>query len=118
MANKAHSAVVRRLHERYGTGCVNLNGYDLHVGDLFIEVETSATLVEGLQRLQFAAGRRYIAVTNREALPDALALTATTGIGVMDPWGNVVREAAESSGPALAGHRATEPAFAETTAVG
>lgn len=99
MANKAHSAVVRRLHERYGTGHVSPNGYDLHIGDLFIEVETSATLAEGLQRLAAVAGRRYVAVTNREALPDALALTASTGIGVMDPWGNVVRDAADRVPP-------------------
>jgi hypothetical protein len=92
MANKAHAAVVRRLIERYGTAEVASNGFDIHVGDLRIEVETSATLREGLEKLRLASGRRFLAVTNREAIDDALAITASTDVGVMDPWGNIVRE--------------------------
>jgi hypothetical protein len=92
MANKAHAAVVRRLIQRYGAPEVASNGFDVHVGDLLIEVETSATLRQGLEKLLAATGRRYLAVTNREAIEDALALTAATEIGVMDPWGEVVRE--------------------------
>jgi hypothetical protein len=94
MANKAHAAVVRRLLERYGAADTTTNGFDIHVGDLRIEVETSATLSEGLKKLQAATGRRYLAVTNREAIEDALALTASTDIGVMDPWGNILRDTA------------------------
>ena len=92
MANKAHAAVVRRLFERYGSGKASANGFDVHLDDLIIEVETSATLSRGLERLREASGRRFLAVTNREALDEALALTASTGIGVMDPWGDIVRE--------------------------
>ena len=92
MANKAHSAVVRRLHERYGNGTVSANGFDLHIGDLIIEVETSASIRQAIEKLNLSDGRRYIAVTNREAIEDAVAMTAPTGIGVMDPWGEVVRE--------------------------
>src|SRR5262245_56021278 len=94
MTNKAHAAVVRRLNERYGLGGENSNGFDVHVGDLIIEVETTATLREAVSKLRRASGRRFIAVTNREALEDALAVTGTTEIGVMDPWGDIVREAA------------------------
>ena len=93
MANKAHAAVVRRLIERYGVGGENSNGFDVHIGDLIIEVETTATLRQAVDKLRVAAGRRFIAVTNREALSDAVALTGSTQIGVMDPWGDVVREA-------------------------
>jgi len=92
MANKAHSAVVRRLHERFGNGSVNSNGFDVHIGDLIIEVETSATIPAAIEKLRNSAGRRYIAVTNREAIDDAVALAAETCIGVMDPWGEIVRE--------------------------
>lgn len=93
MANKAHAAVVRRLIERYGVqGCENSNGFDVHVGDLIIEVETTATLLEAVTKLKLASGRRFVAMTNREALEDAVALTDATDIGVMDPWGDVVRE--------------------------
>jgi hypothetical protein len=92
MANKAHAAVVRRLIQRYGAAQVASNSFDIHVGDLRIEVETSATLRQGLEKLLGASGRRYLAVTNREAIEDALAITAATEIGVMDPWGEIVRE--------------------------
>jgi hypothetical protein len=37
--------------------------------------------------------RRFIAVTNRESLAEALRQTAGTGIGVMNPQGDIVREA-------------------------
>src|SRR5438067_6045101 len=92
MANKAHAAVVRRLIERYGVGGENSNGFDVHIDDLIIEVETTATLQGAVEKLRRASGRRFIAVTNREAISDALAVTGTTDIGVMDPWGEVLRE--------------------------
>jgi hypothetical protein len=92
MANKAHSAVVRRLHERYGNGSVNSNGFDVHIDDLIIEVETSASIRAAIEKLRHVDGRCYIAVTNREAIDDAVALTGPTDIGVMDPWGEIVRE--------------------------
>ena len=93
MANKAHAAVVRRLTERYGVqGAADMNGFDVHVGDLIIEVETTATLQEAVIKLKGASGRRFVAMTNREALEDAVALTNATDIGVMDPWGDIVRE--------------------------
>ena len=94
MANKAHAAVIRRLSERYGKGIANSNGFDVHIGDLIIEVETTATLRQAVDRLRQISGRRFIAVTNREALPDAVAVTGSTDIGVMDPWGEIVRDPA------------------------
>jgi hypothetical protein len=94
MANKAHAAVVRRLIERYGVGGENTNGFDVHIGDLIIEVETTATLRDAIEKLRLASGRRFVAVTNREAIEDAVAITGNTPIGVMDPWGEVVREPA------------------------
>lgn len=93
MANKAHAAVVRRLNERYGNGTDNSNGFDVHIGDLIIEVETSATLGDGFQKLQTTAGRRYIAVTNQEAIDDAVTLVKESEIGVMNPWGDIIRDA-------------------------
>lgn len=93
MANKAHATVVRRLTERYGVGGENSNGFDVHIGNLIIEVETTATLCEAVEKLRRTPGRRFIAVTNREAIEDAVAITGKTDIGVMDPWGDVIREA-------------------------
>jgi hypothetical protein len=59
-----------------------------------IAVETSATLAAGVERLQRIAGRRFIAVTNKETLLDAKRLVAGTGIGVMDSRGEIVVEPA------------------------
>jgi len=92
MVNKAHTAVLRRIAKRYG-GVIGQDGQpDIEAENLSIEVETEATLAEGISRLLPLAGRRYVAVTNREALAEALRLTAGTGLGVMSPQGEIVRE--------------------------
>jgi hypothetical protein len=85
--------------ERYGEGTEHSNGFDVHIGDLIIEVETTATLFDAVEKLRRASGRRFIAVTNREALQDAVAVTVKTDIGVMDPWGDVVREPGSAEQP-------------------
>ena len=93
MVNKAHTATMRRIASRYG-GTIGQDGRaDIAAGDILIEVETAATLTEGIARLLSHDCRRYIAVTNRESLPEALRLTAGTGIGVMNPQGDIVRDA-------------------------
>lgn len=93
MVNKAHTATMRRIAKRYG-GIITQDGKaDITAGDMLIEVETVATLAEGIARLLSQSCRRYVAVTNREALPEALRQTAGTGIGVMNPQGEIVREA-------------------------
>jgi hypothetical protein len=91
MANKAHAATLRRLSKRYGvqTG----NGSDLAGDGLIIEVETAATLADGVRNLQHKSGRRFVAMTNQESIDDALFVTRATEIGVMGPRGDIVKEA-------------------------
>jgi hypothetical protein len=96
MHNKAHSATMRRVAERFNARMGGAAGFDLIASDAIIEVETSATLNQGLQRLMAASGRRFVAVTNKEALPDAIRLTRATGIGVLGPRGEVVCDAARN----------------------
>lgn len=93
MPNKAHTATVRRLAARFGAAENLEGGPDIVTPDLVIEVETSATLADGVARLNGLTGRRFIAVTNLESLTEALQLVAGTGIGVMNPQGDIVREA-------------------------
>jgi hypothetical protein len=100
MGNKAHSAVIRRLTERYQSEGEPANGFDVHFGDLIIEVETSATLGSAVEKLRRVNGRRFIAVTNRESIEDAVAITTPTDIGVMDPWGEIVRQAGQPNSAA------------------
>jgi hypothetical protein len=91
MVNKAHTATLRRIAKRYG-GETGKECADIAAGDMVIEVETAATLAAGIARLMSQTCRRYVAVTNRESLDDALKQTEGTGIGVMDPQGEIVRE--------------------------
>ena len=93
MVNKAHSATLRRLAKRFGGTIGSGDQSDITAGDMLIEVETAATIFQGIARLKPHSCRRYIAVTNRESLDEALRLTAGTGIGVMTPQGDIVREA-------------------------
>lgn len=122
--NKAHTATANRIARRYGLSvnkqpaeqvghrdAVDLQGHDER-GELAIEVETSATLAEGVARLRNRTGRVYIAVTNKEALIEAVRLTKDTPIGVMDPQGDIVTEcAALSFAPCI-----TPPTSREATA--
>jgi hypothetical protein len=100
LGNKAHAATVRRLAERYGVQpgeqC------DLLGPGWVIEVETAATVAVGIQKLLNETGRRFVAMTNRESIQDALALTKATEIGVMSPQGDIVKEAGMGSGAAVA----------------
>jgi len=98
MVNKAHSATVRRIKDRYGGVSGDAYGIDIVAEELRIEVETSATLGGGVDRLSALDGVRYIAVTNKEAIHDALRLVDGTGIGVMDGHGNVLHPAKGSDG--------------------
>jgi hypothetical protein len=91
MANKAHAATLRRLSERYGIP--SGQSFDLAGGDLIIEVETAATVADGIRKLLQAGGRRFIAMTNQESVHDALLMTRATEIGVMSPRGDIVKEA-------------------------
>lgn len=97
MANKAHTATLRRLSERYRVQAgqaYDLAGSDPEGRDLIIEVETLATLADAVRKLQLApVRRRFVAMTNQESVRDALLLTKATEIGVMNPRGDVVKEA-------------------------
>jgi hypothetical protein len=100
LGNKAHAATVRRLAERYGVQpgvqC------DLLGPGWVIEVETAATVAAGIQKLLNETGRRFVAMTNRESIQDALELTKSTEIGVMSPQGDIVKDAGMVSGAAVA----------------
>jgi hypothetical protein len=91
IANKAHAATLRRLAERYGAKLGE--SYDLTGDGLIIEVETAATVADAVRKLQQAVGRRFVAMTNKESVSDALLLTRATDIGVMTPRGDIVKDA-------------------------
>jgi hypothetical protein len=100
VSNKAHTAAVHRIAARYRAvarsqhECQNGDGPDIELPDGRIDVETSATLAARIASLQRLKGRRFVAVTNKESLDDALRLAAGTGIGVMNSQGDIVLDAA------------------------
>jgi hypothetical protein len=94
--NKAHTATARRIAARYGTVYNDGEGVDIESDGMAIEVETTATIEEGVQRLRNHVGRAFVAVTNKEGLAEALRLTQGTNIGVMDPRGNIIKESEKS----------------------
>ena len=99
--NKAHATTVNRILKRYG-GIFNVYvGPDILAHDMVIEVETAATLRRGVRELKKFPGPSYVAVTNKEAIADALRLTQGTHIGVMDPRGEIIKPA-KMSAPAAA----------------
>ena len=90
--NKAHTATVRRVAERY-SATINAEGNpDLSIGDVSVEVETSATVSQGIKALLNAEGPTFVAVTNREALDVALRRASRTRVGVMDPQGEIIKQ--------------------------
>jgi hypothetical protein len=87
--NKAYAATVNRLLRRYGGQFNAESGVQSAKG--LIAVETGATVGRSVRRLLAADGARYLAVTNREVIPDALEAVNGYPIGVMDPQGRVIK---------------------------
>lgn len=93
VSNKAHTATVRRIAALWGGLLGPAGSPDIVLPDGRIEVETSATLAQGIANLRLAYGRRYVAVTNKETIPEALRLVDGTGIGLLNSHGEILHEA-------------------------
>ena len=90
--NKAHTATANRIARRYGCS-VNVDGSpDIQAAELVVEVETSATVRKAIQRLQNFDRPAFVAVTNKEAILEALRYAQGTTVGVMDPHGEIVKQ--------------------------
>jgi hypothetical protein len=91
-ANKAYTATLNRLVYRYQ---VMPNGdelFEIVTPELKILVATTATVHEVVDRLREFSTPVYIAMTNREGVPDAIRATHGTRIGVMDPAGEIIKK--------------------------
>jgi hypothetical protein len=96
--NKAHTATINRIARRFGVDAQVGNGSELLTPLGLIGVETGATVARRIRSLKKHVGAAYIAVTNREALADALRAAEGSCIGVMDPQGNIVKRAGPHNG--------------------
>ena len=95
MPNKAHTATVNRIAQRYGVHPTPNGPFDVQAEKFSIDVETSASLDEAVAKLRLQSGPVYIAVTNKEGIHLALIKTEGTTIGVMDPQGYIVRNSGD-----------------------
>lgn len=91
--NKAHTATINRIARRYGVSIPPENRSELQTPHGLVEIETAATVGRRIRLLKKHDGPVYVAVTNKEALSDALRAASGTRIGVMDPQGNIVKMA-------------------------
>jgi hypothetical protein len=98
--NKAHTATANRIARRYGATVNGDGNPDILAPSVAIEVETSATLRGAIRRLKNAAGPAFVAVTNKEAISDALRFAHGTTVGVMDPHGEIIRQSQPPLEPA------------------
>ena len=95
MPNKAHTATMNRIAQRYGVRPTLDGQFDIQAEKFSIDVETSASLDKAVEKLRIQSGSVYIAVTNKEGIHLALRKTEHTTIGVMDPQGAIVRNSSE-----------------------
>lgn len=91
VVNKAHTATLNRICLRYGVEQSEKAEFDIKTDGLIIEVETTASIQDAVERLRDQRGPVYIAITNKEGLKLALKSVEGTEIGIMDPKGNVMR---------------------------
>ena len=90
MGNKAHTATLNRICTRYGFTPSDSEDHDIKAEGIIIDVETSSSVGQAVDRLKELEGPVYIAITNNEGLRFVKEKVAGTHIGVMDPRGNVV----------------------------
>lgn len=101
MSNKAHTATFNRICQRLGIRTKEGGEFDIRTPDFIVEVETSATIAEAVERLKSQSLPCYIAVTNKEGLPPARKLVSGTSVGIMDPQGNIVVESRQHQSTAV-----------------
>jgi hypothetical protein len=92
--NKAFTATMNRLAERYGGTPTEAGEIIADIGS--IRVTTTAELAEAVANLAERPGPVYIATTNREAIRDALRAVEQTRVGLMQPNGDILRPSAEA----------------------
>jgi hypothetical protein len=96
VANKAHTTTANRIAHYYGVSYHEGSGFDIQTGSVTIEVETTATVQNAIDRLRTVPGRVYVALTNKDGVNVALRLAENTRIGVMDSFGRIVKECRET----------------------
>lgn len=86
-----HDQTAIRIARKEGVEYNRGPGPDIITPRRVIEVETRYTVRDGLQQLQGFQKPVYIAGADQEATAKAVDVTAGTTVGVMDPYGEIVK---------------------------
>jgi len=87
----AHDTAAKRIAKKLGVEYNRGKGPDVIASRAVVEVETAATVKDGLRQLQGFRRSVYIAGANQQAVNAALEATKGTTVGVMDEKGKIVK---------------------------
>jgi len=87
----SHDKVAMRLARKNRVGYNRGQGPDVKAKHRVIEIETANTIRDGFRQLQGYKKPVYIAGADDRATREALRITRNTTIGVMDPYGNILK---------------------------
>lgn len=88
-----HDEIANKLAKKFGIEYKSDKGIDLVLPNKVIEVETKKSgIIQGIKQVEKSSKARYLAV-NKQNISNALDATGGTGIGVMNPYGKIVKKA-------------------------
>ncbi|MDD2236186.1 MAG: hypothetical protein PHG65_03140 [Kiritimatiellae bacterium] len=89
--SRAHNVLANRLAKKHGTEYNKGAGADIKASKMVIEVETEQTIGDASRQLQGYQRPVYVATTTQSAAQAALEHYDGTSIGVMDPFGRILK---------------------------
>lgn len=92
--NKAETATIHRFSKLFDATPTPEGRFDLDSSGVTIYVITTARLSDAVQEICKRAGKIYVALTNRDGVDYALGAITEPRVGIMDPYGKIVRESA------------------------
>lgn len=87
-----HDQTATRIAQLYGAEYNRGEGPDIITGRMAIEVETVDTVSDAFRQLRGLQKLVYIAGADQQTTDLALSKTRGIDVGVMDPYGNILKE--------------------------
>ena len=93
MTKSIHDKIAERLARKFNTEYKSDKGIDIVTSTKVIEVETKkGSIQQGIDQVVKSSKPRYLAV-NKLNIKSALEATEGTGIGIMGPFGKIIKKA-------------------------
>ena len=93
MSKSKHDQVAEALAKKFGVEYKREKGIDIVTSERVVEVETTKSgIYQGINQVVRSQKARYIA-TNDRNIQNALDATKSTGIGIMNEKGNIIKRA-------------------------